>query len=161
MEDEFVIRVERPLPWLRRSLFGIYRWLPMSLIFLVVIGGVGLLGALDPGPGPFGGWLPCLAGLGIALLWIVPRHLKLARKLYTDGKTKGEPIYTATTERIRCEYDGNVRDLQWSSVHSVCVSRHTLYVFVDRNSAWFIPRGAHEDRLIALARSARVRIRGA
>ncbi|MGA7439288.1 MAG: YcxB family protein [Luteibacter sp.] len=160
MQDTLVIRTDRTLPWLRRSLFGMYRWVSTGLIILVVMGFLLLLYVTDPGPSVVLNCVPFVVFVGIIVAWLIPRHFKLAQKMFDEAQLSGPPVFTATRDRIRCDCAGNTTDLKWSSVHSVCVSSKTLYVFVNRRSAWFLPRGESEDRLINMARDAGVRIRG-
>jgi hypothetical protein len=161
MDDVLVIEAERPLPWLRRSLFGMYRWASNGAAFGMFIFIMVAVCLSSPGPTTLATWTPLFVGLALAIIGGVLRHLYIVRKLHALTLVNGVPVYTATPERIRCKFGENTTDLQWSSIHSVCVAPRTLYVFTSRTAAWFIPRGVHDEPLLALARGAGVRIRGA
>jgi len=160
MEDVLVIRAARTLPWLRRSMFGMYRWVPAGFVLLGALVIAVALSVSTHGPSLVLDWVPFLVFVCVLVLWMIPRHLRLARKLYLMSEISGPPVFTVTPTRIRCEHDGNTSDLSWSSIHSICVSSRTLYVFVNRHCAWFIPRGGQQDQLLATAQAAGVRIRG-
>jgi hypothetical protein len=138
-----------------------YRWVPAMPIVLIASTVIVLvLCAFTHGPSPLLNWIPGLVYLTVVLLFLVPRHFALAKKMHALAAEKGLPVFTATTDRIRCDVDGNATDLRWASIHSLCVSPETIYIFVDRRCSWFVPRGTHDERLLGLARSANVRIRG-
>jgi hypothetical protein len=137
-----------------------YRWLPDGLVLLATTVLMAVMCLSDNGRSPLLNWMPMLVFVAVILAVVVPRHLKLASKLYVRSRESGPPEFTVTAERIRCDNAGDSADLKWDSVHSVCVSPHTLYVFVNRRCAWFVPRGTHDSHFLALVRAANVRIRG-
>ncbi|UPG94665.1 YcxB family protein [Luteibacter aegosomatissinici] len=159
-QDILIIRCDRTLSGLRRSVLGMYRWLPDGVLLLATTILMAAMCLSDHGRNPLLNWMPMLVFIAVMLALVVPRYLKIARKLYLQSREHGPPEFTVTAERIRCDNAGNSADLKWDSVHSVCVSPHTLYIFVNRRCAWFVPRGAHDERFLAMVRKANVRVRG-
>ena len=98
-----------------------------------------------------------IAMFGMTVWQILRESSKLAKKAREAAPLR----FTATAAGMRCDFDGDSLDVAWKNIHSMCASSHTIYVFINRNFAWFIQRGDHEQSLFALARASGVVMRGA
>jgi len=160
MVDPLIIRTERTLPWLRRSLLGMYRWAPAGLAVLatglIVLAGISISG----GQGRWLDYVPLYIG-AIAFAIVLPwRTHVIARKLFRMAQSHGSPVYTVDAETLRNTNGPFTTEVAWRSVHRVCVSPQAIYIFTTKNGAWLMGRGDHETRLFSLARSAGVPVVG-
>jgi hypothetical protein len=162
MEDVLVIEAERTVRGLRRSMFGMYRWVAAGKVMVFAIALWLIILAVFhqnirrdfPVLAAIGGFV--IAMLGMSVWQTLRESSKLAKKARGAGPLR----FTATPASMRCDFDGDTLEVAWKNVHSMCVSSHTIYVFINRNIAWFIQRGDHERALFALARTGGVAMRG-
>ncbi|UPG94666.1 YcxB family protein [Luteibacter aegosomatissinici] len=163
MEDVLVIESQPTLPTIRRSMIGMYRWTPGGKLLLAGIGLWLLIFLCFPQgirhaplvPAAIGGFVVSMLAMSV---WM---SLKSARQLFNKTRSGGPLRFTATPLHMRCDFDGDSLEVTWKNVERVCVSAHTVYVFIGRNTAWLIPRSEHEARLLEFARAANVRVLGA
>lgn len=156
-----VIPTERTLPGLRRSVFGMCRWAPRAMLVAVaaiVIVVACFVGTPSHKPGD---WAPPIVGAAAGLGAIVWMYMNMARKLFEKARVQGSPVFTITGIHVQYATRDVTAEVAWRSVHSVCVSRHTVYIFTTPACALFIDRGQHDAQLLAIARGAGVRVRGA
>jgi hypothetical protein len=162
LDDIVVIETQWTLPGLRRSMFGMQRWLPtirlglIAVAFWIVICAINVA---DHRPIPSIVWaLIPIVLVGFALTaWQI---LAESRRLVARAGTAGPVRFTATPAALRSDVGGDTVEVAWPSIQRLCVSRHTIYAFLHRNHAWYIPHDESAGRLLALARSQGVRIQG-
>jgi hypothetical protein len=163
MEDVLVIESQPTLPAIRRSMFGMYRWIPAGKLLLAGIGIWLFIFVCFPKGVRHAPLVPaCICGFIVSMFamsaWM---SLKNSRQMFNKMRSGGPLRFTATPLHMRCDFDGDSLEVTWRNVERICVSSHTVYVFISRNVAWFIPRGEHEVRLLGFARAANVGVRGA
>lgn len=163
-EPEETIRIvgrDRSLGSVYRSVLGLNRWAPRSLLLCGAVAFFGLLLAVMDQSDDGKSWWPFVVGVGAGTAVLLFQQFRMAQSLHSKGCASSRATFVATPSRIRYEMPEGSSELSWSAVDSLCVSSHTIYVFVDRSRAWLMPRGSHDERVLALARAAGARIRGA
>lgn len=156
-----VIPTERTLPGLRRSVFGMCRWAPRAMV--VAVAAVALVVACyvgTPSRKP-ADWAPPIVASAADLGCILWMYMNMARKLFEKARVQGSPVFTITGSHVQYATQDVTAEVAWRSMHSVCVSSHTIYIFTTPACALFIDRGQHDARLLDIARRAGVRLRGA
>ncbi|WP_170207483.1 YcxB family protein [Luteibacter pinisoli] len=161
MEDAPLVIRPRLLSFgeLLRGAIGIYRWsasgvlIIPSIIFLITtrVERTGSAWNVDwHRPLPYIAY--GMAGMVALQLWGLHHQFK--------RQAKDATFFTFTTNGLTHATNSEESTIAWHAVRSVCVSAHMIYIFTSRWKAYYLPRSAHDARLVAMAREAGVTLRG-